>query len=62
MMMDQDRISGAAGKAMGSVQETAGKRTGHTRLQAEGKPDNAEGRVGGAVGNAGEAARESRKA
>ncbi len=57
--MNKERIKGAAEKAMGSVKDTAGKLTGNTKLQAEGKLDKAKGRVRSAVGNAKDAARES---
>ncbi len=41
--MDKDRIEGAAKQAKGSVKDAAGKVTGDTKLQAEGKLQNAVG-------------------
>jgi uncharacterized protein YjbJ (UPF0337 family) len=50
MMMDKDRIEGAATQAKGSLKEAAGKLTGDQKLQAEGKADKAAGKVQNAVG------------
>lgn len=49
-MADQDRIEGAAKNIGGKVKEAAGKVTGDTKLQAEGKADQVEGKVQNAVG------------
>jgi uncharacterized protein YjbJ (UPF0337 family) len=49
--MNTDRVTGAADKAKGAVEDTAGKITGDTKLQAEGKLDKAKGAARGAVGN-----------
>ncbi len=48
--MDKDRIEGSANQAKGAVKEAAGKVTGDTKLQAEGKADKAAGKVQNAVG------------
>jgi uncharacterized protein YjbJ (UPF0337 family) len=48
--MDKDRIKGAAQQAKGAVKEAAGKVTGDTKLQAEGKADKAAGKVQNAIG------------
>jgi uncharacterized protein YjbJ (UPF0337 family) len=49
-MMDNDRIKGMADQAKGAVKDAAGKVTGDTKLQAEGKLDKAKGKVESAVG------------
>lgn len=49
-MADNDRIEGAAKNLGGKVKEAAGKVTGDTKLQAEGKADQVEGKVQNAVG------------
>ncbi|PZU00592.1 MAG: CsbD family protein [Brevundimonas sp.] len=51
-MADHDRIEGAAKNIGGKVKEAAGKMTGDTKLQAEGKADQVEGKVQNAVGGA----------
>ncbi len=50
--MDKDRIKGAAEQAKGSMKEAAGKVTGDTKTQAEGKADKAAGKVKSSVGGA----------
>jgi uncharacterized protein YjbJ (UPF0337 family) len=55
--MDKDRVQGAATKIKGSIKEAAGKVTGDTKLQAEGKADKAAGKVQNAVGGVKDAAR-----
>jgi uncharacterized protein YjbJ (UPF0337 family) len=50
--MDKDRIGGMVDQAKGAVKEAAGKVTGDTKLQAEGKADKASGKVQNAVGGA----------
>jgi uncharacterized protein YjbJ (UPF0337 family) len=59
--MDKDRISGAGDKAKGAMKEAAGKATGDTRLQAEGKADKAKGAVKNAIGGARDAMRDATK-
>nr|WP_316627300.1 CsbD family protein [uncultured Brevundimonas sp.] len=49
-MADHDRIEGAAKNIGGKIKEAAGKVTGDTKLQAEGKADQVEGKVQNAVG------------
>lgn len=48
--MDKDRIKGAANQAKGSIKETAGKVTGDSKLEAEGKGDKVAGKVQNTVG------------
>lgn len=49
-MADHDRIEGAAKNIGGKIKEAAGKVTGDSKLQAEGKADQVEGKVQNAVG------------
>ena len=49
-MADHDRIEGAAKNMGGKVKEGVGKMTGDTKLQAEGKADQVEGKVQNTVG------------
>jgi len=48
--MDKDRIEGSAKQAKGAIKEVAGKVTGDTKLETEGKSDKAAGKVQNAVG------------
>jgi uncharacterized protein YjbJ (UPF0337 family) len=48
--MDKDRIEGSAKQAKGVIKEVAGKVTGDTKLETEGKSDKAAGKVQNAVG------------
>ena len=48
--MDSDRIKGMGDQAKGSRKDAAGKITGDSKLQAEGKMDKAKGKVENAVG------------
>ena len=48
--MDKDRIEGAIDKAKGAIKDVAGKITGDSKLEAEGKADKASGTVQNAVG------------
>lgn len=57
--MDSDRIEGMAKQAKGAVKDVAGKVTGDTKLQAEGKADKAEGKVQNTVGGAKDAVRDA---
>jgi uncharacterized protein YjbJ (UPF0337 family) len=50
--MDKDRIKGSADQAKGAVKDAAGKMTGDTKLQAEGKADKVKGKIENAVGGA----------
>lgn len=57
--MDKDRVSGAANQAKGAIKEGAGKLTGDTKMEAEGKADKATGKVQSAAGGAKDAARDA---
>jgi uncharacterized protein YjbJ (UPF0337 family) len=57
--MDKDRIEGAAKTMKGSVKDAAGKITGDSKMQAEGKADKMEGKVQNAVGGAKDAVRDA---
>ncbi len=48
--MDKDRVKGAAEQAKGKVKEQAGKLTGDTKLESEGKVDKTAGRIRNTVG------------
>ena len=41
--MDKDRVEGSSKQAKGAIKDTAGKVTGDTKLQTEGKADKAAG-------------------
>jgi uncharacterized protein YjbJ (UPF0337 family) len=56
--VDKDRTEGLLKKASGSIKDAAGKVTGDTKLQAEGKAEKAEGTIQNAVGGAKDAVRE----
>jgi uncharacterized protein YjbJ (UPF0337 family) len=48
--MDKDRIKGSAQQAKGALKELAGKVTGDSKLESEGKSDKVAGKVQNAVG------------
>ena len=48
--IDRDRIEGSAEQAKGSMKEGAGKLMGDSKLQAEGRADQVEGKVQNTVG------------
>jgi len=50
VIMDKDRIKGSAQQAKGAIKEVAGKVTGDTKLEADGKADKVAGKVRNAVG------------
>jgi uncharacterized protein YjbJ (UPF0337 family) len=50
MTMDTDRIKGVAHQAKGAVKEAAGKVTGDTKTEAEGKAEKVAGKVQNAAG------------
>jgi uncharacterized protein YjbJ (UPF0337 family) len=50
VVMDRDRIAGAAKEIKGSVKETVGKAVGDAKLQSDGKADKVEGKVQNAIG------------
>src|SRR4029077_18549402 len=52
IIMDKDRIRGAADQAKGSVKEGLGKATGDQKLRTEGAADKIKGKVESAVGGA----------
>jgi uncharacterized protein YjbJ (UPF0337 family) len=49
-MADKDRVEGSMTNMKGSVKEGAGKLTGDSKLEAEGKMDKVKGKVQNAVG------------
>jgi uncharacterized protein YjbJ (UPF0337 family) len=51
-LVDKDRIEGIGKQIKGAVKDMAGKVTGDSALQAEGKADKAEGKVQNTVGGA----------
>jgi len=57
--MDKDRIDGSANEAKGSIKEAAGKLTGDTKLETEGKADKFKGKVQNAVGGAKDSVRDA---
>jgi uncharacterized protein YjbJ (UPF0337 family) len=50
VIMDKDRIAGAAHEAKGSVKESVGKAVGDGKLQSDGKAETTAGTVQNAVG------------
>jgi uncharacterized protein YjbJ (UPF0337 family) len=48
--VDKDRIKGAAEQAKGKVKEVAGKVTGDSKLEGEGKADQVAGKIQNAIG------------
>jgi uncharacterized protein YjbJ (UPF0337 family) len=56
-VMDKDRVEGSLKQAKGAVKDAAGKLTGDSKLQAEGKADKAEGKIQNAVGGVKDALR-----
>jgi uncharacterized protein YjbJ (UPF0337 family) len=59
-MADHDRIEGSAKNMGGKIKEGAGKMTGDSKLQAEGKADQVEGKVQNAVGGVKDTVRDNR--
>jgi uncharacterized protein YjbJ (UPF0337 family) len=59
--MDKDRIKGAADQAKGAIKDAAGRATGDTKLQADGKADKLTGKVESAVGGLKDAVRNVNK-
>ena len=60
-MPDHDRIEGAAKNMGGKLKEAAGKLTGDTKTEAEGRAEKAAGKVQNTVGGAKDAARDALK-
>lgn len=56
--MDKDRIEGVGKQIKGAVKDVAGKVTGDTKMQAEGKADKAAGKVQNTAGGAKDAVRD----
>jgi uncharacterized protein YjbJ (UPF0337 family) len=50
VIMNKDRIAGAAKQAQGSVKETIGKAVGDAKLRSDGKAEKVEGKVQNAIG------------
>ena len=48
--MDKDRVKGSVEQAKGKVKEVAGKVTGDSKLEGEGKADQVAGKVQNTVG------------
>ena len=48
--MDKDRVKGSATNMGGKVKEAAGKLTGDSKLQGEGKMDQGKGKIQNAIG------------
>jgi uncharacterized protein YjbJ (UPF0337 family) len=57
--MDKDRVEGVGHQVKGAVKEAAGKVTGDTKLQAEGKTEKAAGKVQNAIGGAKDSVRDA---
>jgi uncharacterized protein YjbJ (UPF0337 family) len=57
--MNKDRVEGAAKQVKGAFKEAVGKVVGDAKLQAEGKADQAEGKVQNTVGGIKDALRET---
>jgi uncharacterized protein YjbJ (UPF0337 family) len=51
MVMDRDRIAGAAKEIKGSVKEAVGKVVGDAKLQSDGKAERTAGQIQNAVGS-----------
>lgn len=48
--MNKDRVEGSAHQAKGAIKETAGKLTGDTKLQGEGKAEKTAGKIQNTAG------------
>lgn len=59
--MDKEHIKGAADKAKGAIEDTAGKATGDKKLQSEGKLDKAKGDLHNAAGDVKDAVKHATK-
>jgi uncharacterized protein YjbJ (UPF0337 family) len=57
--MDREHVKGTADKAKGAIKDTAGKMTGDTKMEAEGKLDKAKGAARKVVGDVKDAARDA---
>ena len=59
--MDKDRVEGTGKQAKGALKDAAGKITGDSKLQAEGKADKVEGKVQNTVGGMKDSVRDAVK-
>lgn len=59
--MDNDRIAGSAKQAKGTAKVAVGKLAGDTKLQSDGRADQAEGKVQNAIGGVKDAVRDALK-
>ncbi|HEY0103111.1 MAG TPA: CsbD family protein [Brevundimonas sp.] len=59
-MADHDRVEGAAKNMGGEIKEAAGKITGDEKLKADGRADQAEGKIQNAVGGIKDTLRDKR--
>jgi uncharacterized protein YjbJ (UPF0337 family) len=50
IVMDKDRIAGAAKQVKGSIKEVVGKAVGDAKLESDGKTDKIAGKVQNAIG------------
>jgi uncharacterized protein YjbJ (UPF0337 family) len=57
--MDREHVKGAADKAKGAIKDAAGKITGDTKLEAEGKIDKAKGSAHNIAGDVKDAVRKA---
>jgi len=58
VVMDKDRIAGAAKEIKGSLKETIGKVVGDAKLQSDGKAERIAGKIQNAVGGMKDTVRE----
>ena len=59
--MDRDRTEGSAKTVIGRIKDFFGRMTGDTKMQAEGKMDQAEGRIQNTVGGIKDSLREDQR-
>jgi len=57
--MDKDRIEGSLEQAKGKIKEVAGKLTGDSKTEAEGKAQQGAGKVQNAIGGLKDSVREA---
>ncbi len=57
--MNKDRVEGSLAQAKGKMKEVAGKVTGDSKLETEGKADQVAGKVQNAVGGFKDAVKEA---
>jgi uncharacterized protein YjbJ (UPF0337 family) len=57
--MDKDRVEGVGHQVKGAIKDAAGKVTGDSKLQAEGKTEKAAGKVQNAIGGAKDSVRDA---